>query len=90
MKRLLAGSMLATAFSFASLAADKTDTIKVSGWHCAGCASKTEAALKEIKGVQSANADNAKKEVRVTYDDTKLKRADLEKAIAEAGFAADK
>jgi copper chaperone CopZ len=90
MKKLLAGSMLAAAFSFASLAADKTDTIKVSGWHCAGCASKTETALKEIKGVQSVSTDKTRSEVVVTYDDTKLKRADLEKAIASAGFSAEK
>jgi copper chaperone CopZ len=98
MKKLISGSLLAAAVSFGLLAADKppgaaglkTETIKVSGWHCADCAAKTETALNEVKGVKSVSADKAKKEVRVTYDDRKVKRADLEKAIADSGFAAEK
>ena len=31
-------------------------------------------------------ADKNKKEVTVTYDDAKVKHADLEKAIADSGF----
>jgi len=89
MKTVFAGSLLAAAVSFASLAANKTETIKVSGWHCGNCASKTEAALKDLKGVRSASADKDKKEVRVTYDDHKVKRADLTKAIADSGFTAE-
>ena len=89
MKTVLAGSLLAAAVSFASLAANKTETIKVSGWHCGNCASKTETALKEVKGVRSVSADKDKKEVRVTYDDHKVKRADLTKAIADSGFTAE-
>jgi len=78
MKKIIAGSLLASALSFGALAAEKTDTIKVSGWHCGGCAARTEAALKDVKGVT------------VTYDDAKVKRADLEKAIADSGFTAEK
>jgi Cu+-exporting ATPase len=89
MKRLLAGSLLAASFSFSALAAAKTETIKVTGWHCANCSSKTETALKEVKGVQSVSANKDKKEVRVTYDDRKVKRADLDKAIADSGFTAE-
>ena len=90
MKTLIAGSLLAAAVSFGSLAASKTETIKVTGWHCAGCAAKTETALKEVKGVNAVATDKDKKEVRVTYDDSKVKRADLDKAIAEAGFTSEK
>jgi copper chaperone CopZ len=89
MKTIIAGTLLAASLSFASLAAEKTETIKVSGWHCAGCAAKTEAALKEVKGVQSVATNKDKKEVKVTYDDSKLKRADIDKAINEAGFTAE-
>ncbi len=60
--------------------------MKVSGWHCGGCASKTKAALKDVKGVTTVSADKNKKEVTVTYDDRKVKHADLEKAIADSGF----
>jgi len=90
MKKLVAGSLLASALSFGALAAEKTETIKVSGWHCGGCASRTEAALKDVKGVTSVASDKNKKEVKVTYDDAKVKRTDLEKAIADSGFSAEK
>ncbi|HEX9573205.1 MAG TPA: heavy-metal-associated domain-containing protein [Myxococcales bacterium] len=89
MKKLFAFA-LAAGLSGAALAAEKTETLKVSGWHCGGCSAKTEAALKDVKGVSAAVADKNKNEVKVTYDDAKAKRADLEKAIADSGFTVDK
>jgi copper chaperone CopZ len=86
MKKLIAGSLIAASLSLGAFAAEKTETIKVSGWHCGGCVARTEAALKDVKGVESATGDKAKKEVVVKYDDTKVKRADLDKAIADSGF----
>ena len=90
MKKLIAAPLLASLLSFGAFAAEKTDTIKVSGWHCGGCAARTEAALKEVKGVTTVSSDKVKKEVKITYDDAKVKRLDLEKAIADSGFSADK
>jgi P-type Cu+ transporter len=90
MKKLIAAPLLASLLSFGAFAAEKTDTIKVSGWHCGGCAARTEAALKEVKGVTTVSSDKVKKEVKVTYDDAKVKRVELEKAIADSGFSADK
>ena len=72
-----------------ALAAEKTETIKVSGWHCGGCAARTEAALKEVKGVSAVASDKTKHLVKVTYDDAKVKRQDLDKAIADSGFSAE-
>ena len=89
MRKLIAFAF-AAGLSTAALAAEKTETLKVSGWHCAGCSAKTEAALKDLKGVSTATADKNKQQVTVTYDDAKAKRADLEKAIAEAGFSVEK
>ena len=89
MKRIFAFA-LAAGLSGAAVAAEKTETLKVSGWHCAGCSAKTEAALKDVKGVTSASADKHKNQVTVTYDDAKAKRADLERAIADSGFTVDK
>lgn len=86
MKTLFAGLVLAAGLSGAALAAEKTETMKVGGWHCGGCAARTEAALKDVKGVTSASADKIKKEVTVTYDDTKVQTAALEKAIVDSGF----
>ena len=87
MNKLIVGLAAASALATAAVAAEKTETLKVSGWHCGGCAAKTETALKEIKGVTSASADKTKQVVHVTYDDAKVKHADLTKAITEAGFA---
>ncbi len=87
MKNLIAGCLLAAGLSTAALAGEKTETLKVSGWHCGGCAARTESALKDVKGVESVSSDKTKKEVVVKYDDTKVKHADLEKAIADSGFS---
>jgi copper chaperone CopZ len=43
-----------------------------------------------VKGVTGVSSDKKKGEVKVTYDDGKVKRADLEKAIADSGFSTDK
>ena len=89
MKKLIATFALAAGLSTAALAAEKTETIKVGGWHCGGCAARTESALKEVKGVTTVAADKTKKEVLVTYDDAKVKRADLDKAIKDSGFSVE-
>src|SRR5438045_3066520 len=81
---------IALASSTAALANVKTDTIKVSGWKCEKCPAKTEAKLKQVNGVESASADREKAQVIVKYDDTKAKPADLEKAVADSGFAVAK
>lgn len=86
MKNLIAAFALAAGLATAAFAGEKTETIKVSGWHCGGCAARTESALKDVKGVQSVTSDKTKKEVVVKYDDTQVKRADLDKAITDSGF----
>jgi mercuric transport protein len=90
MKKILFGLALAAGLSTAALADSKTETIKVGGWHCGGCAARTESALKGLEGVTSASADKTKKEVTVTYDDAKVKVADLEKAITDSGYTVEK
>ena len=87
MRRLALLSLCALALSAApALAESKTETLKITGWHCGGCAARTESALQDVKGVTAVKSDKAKKEVTVTYDDATAKRADLEKAITDSGF----
>jgi copper chaperone CopZ len=76
--------------SVAAFAKDTTTTLKVSGWMCAGCPAKTETALKDVPGVKSVKTDKEKNTATVTFDDAKAKQADLEKAVASAGFSVDK
>jgi mercuric transport protein len=90
MRKLLAATILAAGLSTAAVAAEKTETLKVSGWHCANCASRTESALKGMNGVNSVAADKAKNQIVVTYDDAKVKHAELEKAVADAGYSIEK
>ena len=87
MKKILSGFALALALSGAAFAGEKNETLKIAGWHCGGCAARTEAALKDVKGVTAVSSDKVKKEVTVTYDDTKASRGDIEKAIADSGFS---
>jgi len=74
----------------AALAETKTDTIKVAGWKCDKCPPKTAAKVKAVKGVESATVDREKGAVVVKYDDSQAKPADLEKAVADSGFAVEK
>jgi copper chaperone CopZ len=77
---------LAFCLSGAALAEEKTETLKVSGWKCDKCPPKTAKKVQAIEGVQSATADREKGELTVKYDDSKVKHADLEKAVADSGF----
>jgi P-type Cu+ transporter len=89
MKQILSVAVLAlAAFAFipAAFAGQTQTTVKVSGWHCAGCAEETADAIKKVKGVKSADADFDKNEVVVAYDDSKAKPADFEKAIKKSGY----
>jgi copper chaperone CopZ len=90
MKKALFGLAITLCASSAALAAMKTETIKVSGWKCDKCPPKTAAKLKELKGVESATVDREKGVVVVKYDDAKAKHADMEKAVADSGFAVAK
>jgi copper chaperone CopZ len=74
----------------AARAAEKTDTIKVVGWHSKGDAYKTEVAVRAVKGVSNAAADFARTVVVVTYDDKQATRQQLDKAIGEAGYSTGK
>ncbi|HYV66222.1 MAG TPA: cation transporter [Myxococcales bacterium] len=81
---------IALGTSAAALAETKTETIKVSGWKCDQCPPKTAAKVKAVPGVESATADREKGQLVVKYDDKKTKQADLEKAVADSGFAVAK
>jgi copper chaperone CopZ len=90
MKKALFGTAIGLCLSTAALAEVKTETMKVSGWKCEKCPAKTEAKVKQVKGVESVSTDREKGELLVKYDDTRAKRADLEKAVADSGFSVAK
>ena len=71
-------------------AAEKTETIKVAGWHSKGDAYKTEVTVRAVKGVKNAEANYTQTAIVVTYDDQQATRQQVEKAIADAGYSAGK
>jgi copper chaperone CopZ len=85
MKSVLFAAVLG--LSTVAVAAEKSETIKVSGWKCDKCPGKTEAKVKAVNGVESAHADRAKGELHVKYDDSKATRAEIDKAVTDSGFA---
>jgi periplasmic mercuric ion binding protein len=86
-KRTIRAALLSLGLVTAAHAAEKTETLKVDGWHSSGDAYKTEQAVRSVKGVTRAAADKGKGEVTVTYDDAHTSRAAIEKAVASAGYA---
>ena len=78
--------ILAVLLAAAAQAAEQSLTLKIEGWHSKGDAYKTEQAVKEVKGVRSASADPAKKEMTVVFDDAVASEAQVRKAISAAGY----
>ena len=85
MKKLFAVAALVL-FPVTAFAGEATTTVKISGWHCSGCAEDTAAAIKKIKGVKTVTADFEKSQVVVAYDDAQVKPADFEKAVKKTGY----
>jgi copper chaperone CopZ len=90
-----AAGVFAAALAAASVSSAKetTATFKVSGWHCGGCANKTEKAVKAVKGVLAAKGEKgeaAAGTVTVTYDDAVAKTADIEGAITALHYKVEK
>jgi periplasmic mercuric ion binding protein len=86
MKKLVIACVAALTLSSVALAKEATTTLKVSGWTCGACPSKTESALKKVDGVTSVKTDEKKGTAEVTYDDEKAKVAQLESAVTASGF----
>jgi copper chaperone len=61
-------------------------TLKVPDMHCGHCKVAVEAGLKEVRGVERANADVEKGTVEVSYDEGTVSTEQLKDAIEEAGY----
>ncbi|HWR61059.1 MAG TPA: heavy metal translocating P-type ATPase [Clostridia bacterium] len=66
----------------------KTESYKINGMTCAACAKAVERAVKKLDGTAEANVNIATDKLALTYDETKLKPADIMNAIAKAGYEA--
>lgn len=59
-------------------------TIKVEGMSCMHCVMRVKKAVEGLAGVQSSDVQIGL--VKVTFDEAVLKKEDIEKAIANAGY----
>ena len=63
--------------------------ISVPTIQCQNCVNTVEAAAKKVDGVEFVKVDLEKKEACVHFDVKKVKKADVEKAIAASGYTAN-
>lgn len=67
----------------------KTETLKVTGMSCGGCAINVAGALKALEGVNDAHVSLESREATVDYDDTQLSAEQLRSAIRHAGYGVE-
>ena len=68
------------------MTANKKVEIKVSGMACAACSAAVERSVQNLDGIISAAVNLAAETALIEYDPERLKLADLEKAIKDAGY----
>ncbi len=64
----------------------KKAELKITGMHCATCAVNIEESLTQLKDVNKAQVNLGTDTAHVEFDPKKVKLADLEKAVKDAGY----
>ncbi|MEL7565739.1 MAG: copper-translocating P-type ATPase [Dehalobacterium sp.] len=65
-------------------------SLKISGMSCAACSARIEKVLHKIDGVEKAAVNLAAETAKVEYDSSKVKTADIIKAIEDLGYSAER
>jgi P-type Cu+ transporter len=63
----------------------RTETVQVTGIRCEGCVQRLGLALQALEGLEQANA-NLMGEVTLSWDEQRLGRDDIVRALERAGF----
>lgn len=63
-------------------------TFKISGMHCASCATNSTRQLKKVKGVVTADVSYATEEASISFDPHITQISDLKKAVESLGYRA--
>ena len=58
--------------------------LKIEGMSCQHCVMRVNKAVSSLAGVKETQVDVGS--ARVSYDETRLKKEDLKKAVEEAGY----
>jgi len=66
----------------------KRESYKINGMTCAACAKAVERAVKKLDGTDDAAVNIATDKLILTYDEAKIKPADIKDAVAKAGYEA--
>lgn len=85
-KTLFAGVVTALVLTAPAWASPQTVTLNVSGMTCAACPITVRKALEKVPGVSKVDVRLEKKQVLVTFDDTKTNTDALVKATTNAGY----
>lgn len=85
MKELFASLALAAVVAPA-WAATRTVTLSVPSMHCELCPVTVKHALSAVSGVSKVEVNLEKRDVAVTFDDTKTSAQALSRATADAGY----
>ena len=64
----------------------KTETLKVNGMSCGGCAINVAGALKAVEGVNDAPVSLENREATVDFDETRTSSEQLKSAVRHAGY----
>jgi len=65
-------------------------SLKISGMSCAACSARIEKVLNKIDGVEKAAVNLASETAAVEYDNSKVKTADIIKAVQDLGYSAER
>jgi mercuric ion binding protein len=77
---------LSVALSAPAWAATRTVTLSIPGMTCGACPITVRTALERVPGVGKVGIDEAKKQVIVTYNDSKTNVQALTRATKDAGY----
>ena len=64
----------------------KKTSLKIKGMHCATCAMNIESALKEAKGISSAQVNFSMEKAAIEYDPKKIKESEIKRIVKETGY----
>ncbi len=85
-KTLMAGVIASLVLVAPAWASPKTVTLNVSGMTCPACPITVKKALEKVPGVSKVEVRYEKKQVLVTFDDSKTSTNALVKATTNAGY----
>jgi P-type Cu+ transporter len=83
---VLKGAVEKAGYSLEEIKKAKEVTLMVEGMTCASCSSAVERSLKKLDGVEIASVNLATNKATIKYDGSKVKIAELKKAVEKAGY----